>query len=117
VVAVCAVTVGITGSLVGRSLAKHHTTKYPDTENVYPAEREFQQVGIEYARQTVLDAHTDPEPSYQSPTPEQQKGRYPHPKQQRGANETQLNGDMASLIMRMIGYERGCPFTFDRHLS
>src|SRR5262245_27478561 len=79
VVAVCAVTVGTTASMNGRMPAKHHAAEHANAKYVYPAEREFQQVGVEYARQNILDDHADPEPSHQSATSEQQEVRYPDP--------------------------------------
>src|SRR5262245_22551229 len=96
----------------GSTLAEHHAPEYANTENVYPAKREFQQVGIEYARQNVLDDRTDAKPGDQSPAPEQQQMRYPQPKQQGRTDEAQLDGDLERLIMRLVGHGRGCPLAF-----
>src|SRR5438132_1662986 len=97
--------------------AKHHTAEHANAKHVYPAKREFQQVGIEYARQDILDDHTDPEPGRQSGASEQQEVRYPQPKQQCRAHEAQLNGDLERLIMRLVGCGRGCPRAFARKLA
>src|SRR5262245_7186429 len=96
----------------GRTLAKHHAPEYPNTEYVYPAKREFQQVGIEYARQNILDDRADAEPGDQSAAPEHQQMRYPQGKQQGRPDEAQLDGDLERLIMRLVGHGPGCPLAF-----
>src|SRR5262252_3662909 len=96
-------------SLGGHTLAKHHTAYHPNTRDVNPAQCEFQQISIEYARHHILDDHTNSEPGHEPAASEQQQVGYPQPEQQRRADEAELNCDLERLIVRLIGRGGGCP--------
>src|SRR5262245_39712611 len=98
-------------------LPKHHAAKDANAEDIGPAERELQQIRVEYACHEVLDNHPHPQPGHQSPTSEHEKMRYPHAKQQRRADKSQLDGDLEGLIVWLIGYDRGCPPAFAGELA
>ena len=43
--------------------------------------------------------------------------RYPHAKQQRGADKSQLDGDLECLVVWLVGYGRGRSFAFAGELA
>src|SRR5262249_35598739 len=92
-------------------------TEHTDAEDVDPAERELQQIGVEYARHDALNDHPDPQPGRQSPASEHEKMRYPHAPQQRGADKSKLDGDLERLVVRLVGYVRGSSFALAGELA